>query len=55
MFSNGQIRNGSVTYTLRQVDDDHVEMSMQSGGTLKLQRCEYASLVVPAKAGTQYT
>ena len=38
-FSNGQIHNGSVNYTLRQVDADHIEMDMQSGGTLKLQRC----------------
>jgi hypothetical protein len=40
VFSNGQIYNGSVNYTLRLVDDDHIEMAMQSGGTLKLQRCE---------------
>ena len=40
VFSNGQIHNGSVNYTLRLVDDDHIEMAMQSGGTLKLQRCE---------------
>ena len=40
VFTTGQIRNGSVIYTLRQVDDDHIEMIMQSGGTLKLQRCQ---------------
>jgi hypothetical protein len=40
LFTTGQIRNGSVNYTLRIVDDDHIEMAMQSGGTLKLQRCE---------------
>jgi len=40
LFSNGQVRNGSVNYTLRLVDADHIEMAMQSGGTLKLQRCE---------------
>jgi len=40
LFTTGQIRNGSVSYTLRLVDDDHIEMAMQSGGTLKLQRCE---------------
>src|ERR1700675_497834 len=39
VFSNGQIRNGSVIYTLRQIDDDDIEMNMQSGGSLKLQRC----------------
>jgi hypothetical protein len=40
LFSNGQVRNGSVNYTLRLVDDDHIEMAMSPGGTLKLQRCE---------------
>jgi hypothetical protein len=40
LFTTGQISNGSVNYTLRLVDDDHIEMNMQSGGTLKLQRCE---------------
>ena len=40
LFTTGQIRNGSVNYTLRLVDDDHIEMAMQSGGTLKLQRCQ---------------
>ncbi|HSP50040.1 MAG TPA: hypothetical protein VLN61_07640 [Pseudolabrys sp.] len=40
LFTTGQISNASVYYTLRQVDDDHIEMNMQSGGTLKLQRCE---------------
>jgi hypothetical protein len=39
-FSPGQINNASVNYTLRQVDADHIEMNMQSGGSLKLQRCE---------------
>jgi hypothetical protein len=39
-FSNGQVRNGSVNYTLRQADADHIEMNMSPGGTLKLQRCE---------------
>jgi len=38
-FSNGQVNNGRTTYTLRQVDADHIEMQMQSG-TLKLQRCK---------------
>ena len=40
LFSNGQVRNGSVNYTLRLVDADHIEMAMSPGGTLKLQRCE---------------
>ena len=39
-FSTGQINNASVNYTLHQVDADHIEMNMQSGGSLKLQRCE---------------
>jgi len=39
-FTNGQIRNGNVIYTLRMVDADHIEMNMQRGGTLKLQRCK---------------
>jgi hypothetical protein len=40
LFSNGQVRNGSVNYTLRLVDADHIEMAMSPGGMLKLQRCE---------------
>ena len=40
LFTTGQISNASVNYTLRLVDDDRIEMTMQSGGTLKLQRCE---------------
>jgi len=40
LFTTGQIRNGSVQFTLRQVDDDHIELNMQPGGTLKLQRCQ---------------
>ena len=39
-FSTGQINSGSVNYTLRQVDADHIALDMQSGGTLKLQRCQ---------------
>ncbi len=39
-FTTGQINSGTVNYTLRQVDDDHIEMNMQPGGTLKLQRCQ---------------
>ena len=39
-FSTGQISGGTVNYTLRKIDDDHIEMVMQSGGTLKLQRCQ---------------
>ena len=39
-FTTGQINSGTVNYTLRQIDADHIEMVMQSGGTLKLQRCQ---------------
>ena len=39
VFSNGQVNDAQVAYTLRQVDPDHIEMTMQSG-SLKLQRCE---------------
>ena len=37
-FTTGQISNARVTYTLRLIDADHVEMAQ--GGTLKLQRCK---------------
>jgi hypothetical protein len=39
-FTTGQIRNGSMNYTLRQIDADHIEMNMTPGGLLKLQRCK---------------
>jgi hypothetical protein len=39
-FTTGQIRSGSLRYTLHQIDDDHIEMNMQPGGLLKLQRCK---------------
>jgi hypothetical protein len=39
-FTTGQIRNGSIRYTLRQTDADHIEMNLQQGGALKLQRCK---------------
>lgn len=39
-FATGQI-NARSTYTLRKVDNDHIELHMQSGGkTIKLRRCE---------------
>ena len=40
VFTNGQINNAQVNYTLRKVDDDRIELQMQSGSTLKLQRCK---------------
>ena len=39
-FTTGQISNARTTYSLRKVDDDHVEMRLQQGGTVKLQRCK---------------
>jgi hypothetical protein len=39
-FSNGQVSSGSVNYTLRQVDADHVVMQPQQGGTITLRRCK---------------
>jgi hypothetical protein len=40
VFSNGQVNNAQVIYTLSLVDADHIQMNLQSGGTLNLQRCE---------------
>lgn len=38
-FSTGQI-NARSAYTLRKIDDDHIEMNMQAGGrSIKLRRC----------------
>lgn len=39
-FTTGQIRNAHMNYTLRLVDADHIEMALQQGGVLKLQRCK---------------
>jgi hypothetical protein len=39
-FTTGQISNAHLNYTLSQVDADHIEMNMQPGGLLKLQRCK---------------
>jgi|SRR5665213_340700 len=39
-FTTGQIGNGSVSYTLNKIDDDHIVMQLQQGGTIKLQRCQ---------------
>lgn len=39
-FTTGQIRNAHVNYTLRLVDADHIELNMQQGGVLKLQKCK---------------
>jgi hypothetical protein len=39
-FTTGQIANGHVSYTLSQVDADHIVLNMQPGGMVKLQRCK---------------
>jgi hypothetical protein len=39
-FTTGQIRNGSLSYTLQQIDADHIELNMQPGGVVKLQKCK---------------
>jgi hypothetical protein len=39
-FTTGQIRNAHLNYTLRVVDADRIEMNMQPGGLLKLQKCK---------------
>jgi hypothetical protein len=39
-FTTGQISQGRTSYTLKQVDNDHLEMKQQSGSTLTLQRCK---------------
>ena len=39
-FTNGQVNDATTSYTLHQLDADHIEMNLQSGGTLTLQRCK---------------
>ncbi len=39
VFTNGQVNNAQVVYTLSQIDADHIAMSGQTGA-LKLQRCQ---------------
>jgi hypothetical protein len=38
-FNTGQI-NARATYVLRKVDTDHIELNLQPGGLIKLQRCK---------------
>jgi hypothetical protein len=40
VFTTGQISNAQMTYTLRLVDDDHIELDLQPGGLVKLQKCK---------------
>lgn len=39
-FTTGQIGNAHVSYTLRPIDADHLEMKMAPGGTVKLRKCK---------------
>ena len=39
-FSTGQISTGHTAYGLRKIDADHIEINMQDGSSLKLQRCK---------------
>lgn len=39
-FTSGQIRNGTVSFTLHETDADHIELDLQKGGQLKLRRCK---------------
>jgi hypothetical protein len=39
VFTNGQVNNAQVAYTLNLTDADHIVMSGQTG-SLKLQRCQ---------------
>jgi hypothetical protein len=39
-FTNGQVRQGRVNYTLQEIDADRIELRLQVGGTIKLQRCK---------------
>ena len=40
VFTNGMVNNGKVNYALHLIDADHLELNMQKGGLLKLQRCK---------------
>jgi hypothetical protein len=39
-FTTGPIYDAHVNYTLRRLDDEHIELAMQKGGTLKLRKCK---------------
>lgn len=39
-FTTGQQAFAYANYTLRVIDDDHVELNLQPGGPIKLQRCK---------------
>jgi hypothetical protein len=39
-FTTGQISAGRTNLTLRKTGDDSIELNLQGGSTLKLQRCK---------------
>jgi hypothetical protein len=39
-FSNGQVRNGQVFYYLRVLDAGRLQIILNRGGALRLQRCQ---------------
>jgi len=39
-FTTGQQAFAYANYTLRVIDPDHIELRMQPGGTIKLQKCK---------------
>jgi len=40
IFTTGQISNAQAVYTLRAVKADQLEMNMQPGGMIRLQKCK---------------
>src|ERR1044071_4732371 len=40
IFTTGQISNAQAIYVLKKIDDDHIQLQMQPGGTVKLRRCK---------------
>lgn len=40
IFTTGQISNAQAVYTLRAVKDGQLEMAMQPGGMIRLQKCK---------------
>ena len=36
---NGQIQHGHMSFTLRLIDNDHIELTLDSGGSYLLRRC----------------
>ncbi|HVZ53711.1 MAG TPA: hypothetical protein VG986_17220 [Pseudolabrys sp.] len=40
MFTTGQQAFAYANYTLHVIDNDHIELNLHPGGTIKLQRCK---------------